>query len=473
MSEKNQLHVYPIPAGAVQQKDYLLRVRSAGGEWKTLSAYQVKVDMHDVREASMVYFDFAGTVELEITFPKFYTVYDVQVRPASAGVRNTFAAKKVILVIDQPGNFSVEINKDRFHNLYVFAGAIEETPARDASGVLHNTIGNSANDQIAAQPVNRLVYVDPGVHYIGSYIWEIPSDTRVYLAPGAVLMGGLAIRQARNVHIFGRGVVYQGHLDPHYYTDGLTIDQATDVSIAGTCFIDPLHYTIAMGGSDGITIDNVKTFSCLVWSDGFDMMSCSHVTIRRSFLRTSDDCIAIYGSRFTNYGGSHDVTVTDCVLWADVAHPMNMGTHGDAVHDGDVIENIRFENIDVLDQHEFQSNYLGVMALNPGDKNTIRNVMFKNIRIDALEHGRVFDVEVKYNKDYNPAPGRLIENITFEYIHITSGPGEEVSLVAGYDSTHPVRDILFKDIYRDGGKVADLSAANIHVGDYTSQIRIV
>ena len=84
-----------------------------------------------------------------------------------------------------------------------------------------------------------------------------------------------------------------------------------------------------------------------------------------------------------------------------------------------------------------------------------------------------FQVSVKYNKDYNPAPGRLIENITFEYIHITSGPGEEVSLVAGYDSTHPVRDILFKDIYRDGGKVADLSAANIHVGDYTSQIRIV
>lgn len=146
--------------------------------------------------------------------------------------RGIFLVKKVILTIDQPGNFSVEINKDRFHNLYVFAGGIEEAPARDAPGILHNTIGNSANDQIAAQPVNRLVYVDPGVHYIGSYIWEIPSDTRVYLAPGAVLMGGLAIRQARNVHIFGRGVVYQGHLDPHYYADGLPIDHATDVSIA-------------------------------------------------------------------------------------------------------------------------------------------------------------------------------------------------------------------------------------------------
>lgn len=94
MPDKNQLHVYPIPAEAIQQKDYLLRVRLAGSEWKPLSAYQVKVDMHDVREASMVYFDFAGTVELEITFPKFYTVYDVQVRPASAGVQNTFAAKK-------------------------------------------------------------------------------------------------------------------------------------------------------------------------------------------------------------------------------------------------------------------------------------------------------------------------------------------------------------------------------------------
>ncbi|MCT2909811.1 hypothetical protein EFT87_14305, partial [Schleiferilactobacillus harbinensis] len=84
-----------------------------------------------------------------------------------------------------------------------------------------------------------------------------------------------------------------------------------------------------------------------------------------------------------------------------------------------------------------------------------------------------FQVSVKYNKDYNPAPGRLIENITFEDIHITSGPGEEVSLVAGYDSNHPVQEILFKDIYRDGKKVTDFNSANIHVGDYTSRVQIV
>ncbi len=85
MEEKQDtLRIYPVPGGAVLQEDYCLRVRSAGAqEWRELRAYRVKVDMHDVRCASMAYFDFSGRVEVEITFPKFYTVYRVSFRPVA------------------------------------------------------------------------------------------------------------------------------------------------------------------------------------------------------------------------------------------------------------------------------------------------------------------------------------------------------------------------------------------------------
>lgn len=50
---------YPTPEGAVLQKDFQIRVRAAGqAEWQEVSCYQVKVDMHEVRCASMAYFDF-------------------------------------------------------------------------------------------------------------------------------------------------------------------------------------------------------------------------------------------------------------------------------------------------------------------------------------------------------------------------------------------------------------------------------
>lgn len=56
--------------------------------------------MHDVQQASMVYFDFSGRVEVEITFPKFYTVYqgrgcwrrDASCAPRTTAWRSTAAA---------------------------------------------------------------------------------------------------------------------------------------------------------------------------------------------------------------------------------------------------------------------------------------------------------------------------------------------------------------------------------------------
>lgn len=64
---------YPTPEGAVLQKDFQIRVRAAGqAEWQAVSCYQVKVDMHEVRCASMAYFDFSQEAEVEITCPALF-----------------------------------------------------------------------------------------------------------------------------------------------------------------------------------------------------------------------------------------------------------------------------------------------------------------------------------------------------------------------------------------------------------------
>ncbi|KRE92061.1 hypothetical protein ASG89_33950 [Paenibacillus sp. Soil766] len=90
------------------------------------------------------------------------------------------------------------------------------------------------------------------------------------------------------------------------------------------------------------------------WSDGIDIMACFHIDIEDIFMRNSDDCIAVYGTRWDFYGDTRYVTVRNSVLWADVALPIMMGTHGDHHKDGDTIEHICFENIDILEHHELQ-----------------------------------------------------------------------------------------------------------------------
>lgn len=121
----NEVKVYPVSEGGLLQNNFCLRVRPAGGrEWQQVQTFQVKVDMHDVREASMAFFDFTGTVEVEITFPKFYTVYQVKIRPLALGIPSSVEPKKITFFLDKPANLAVEINKDRFHNLHLFAGAM-------------------------------------------------------------------------------------------------------------------------------------------------------------------------------------------------------------------------------------------------------------------------------------------------------------------------------------------------------------
>lgn len=333
-------------------------------------------------------------------------------------------------------------------------------------------LGDGINARLEAMPEDRMLYVEPGIYYIGECIWHLPSHTHIYLEGGAVLMGGLAMEHAEDVYISGRGILYLA--DYHRFTsiNGIRIGNSRNINIENIIFINPPHYTVALGNCENVVIRSIKSFSCEGWSDGVDMMSCRRVLVEGCFLRTSDDCVAIYGSRWDNHGGSREVTVRNMTLWADVAHPTMIGVHGDHREEGDVIEEIIFENIDILEHHEFQPGYLGVLAINAGDKNLVRKVTYRNIRIEPFEHGKVLDFQVKWNKDYNPAPGRGIRDILVENVRVISGDGEELSVIAGYNAEFLVRDVRIRDFYRDGRKMESLEEAGIVVGEFAENVRL-
>ena len=58
-----------------------------------------------------------------------------------------------------------------------------------------------------------------------------------------------------------------------------------------------------------------------------------------------------------------------------------IGIHGNA-QNFDIIEDLVYRNIDILDQKEAQLDYQGCLAINGGDNNIIRNVLFEDIRIE-------------------------------------------------------------------------------------------
>lgn len=481
VSGDNRLQLHPVPAGAVLQEDYCLRVRPVGAEqWQELKAYRVKVDMHDVRLASMACFDFEGNVEVEITVPRFYTFYQVDIRPLSLGIQPVIEPKRVTFILDRPVNLSVELNKDRFHNLHLFAGAIEEGPDKESGNVLvvHGSLdrpgflGDGLNRELEAMPEGRTLYVEAGLYYIGECIWHLPSHTNIYFEGGAILIGGLVFENGEDLHIGGRGMLYLADFARFGSVNGIRLSHSRNVTIENLTFVNPPHYTVYLGGCTGVTVRNIRSFSCEGWSDGIDMMSCQDVTVEGGFLRTSDDCVTVYGSRWDNHGDSRNIHVRDITLWADVAHPMMVGVHGRHEKDGDVIENVTFENIDVLEHHEFQPNCLGVMAINVGDKNIVRNIIYKNIRIEPFEHGKILDLQVKWDERYNPAPGHGIQNVLFEGIHVQTGDGEEPSTIDGLNEEFMVRDVTIRGFFRDGKCAENLEEANIQIGKFVENIRL-
>jgi hypothetical protein len=471
--EIHQLMTYSLPKELPRNSDYTVRVRNPEGEWRNLDTILVKVDMHQVREASMSRFDFAGVVEVEVTCHR-ESINQVEIRPLSSGLIPVREGERIIrFSIHHPQKLSIEINGDRFHNLHLFAKEVEgnqpdlmDPKVAFIDPGIHRTeiILGKLNDKV------QTLYFKPGMHHIEQVLLSIPSGVSVYLAGGSVIVGSFVCDRVENVKISGRGLINLTDFGRFTAFRGVRIQYSTDIEVSGIAVIDPPHYSIYLGQSKQIKIRDFESFSTRGWSDGIDMMSCSYVEIDNVFMRNSDDCIAIYGHRWGYYGDTRYITVKNSVLWADVAHPTMIGTHGDYNANGNIIENIIFENIDILEHHEPQEGYRGCLTINAGDKNTVRNVLYRNIRIEQFELGRIIDLRVVWNKDYNPVPGNGIENVYFSQIQYI-GNDTPVSSIIGFDETRSVKDVIIEEFYINEQKIMDADSGQVNIGTFTEKVR--
>ena len=444
-----QLVTYPegLNTGMPHNDDYTVRVRIPGGEWEDLFEYNVQVDMDAVQNASMVQFDMNGTVEVMVK-KNNGTVREVDIRPLSCNIQYRQNKNVITFMLDKPQYLSVEFNGDRLHNLHLFANPLETEVYKKAE--------------------KGIMYFGPGVHApldLPNNLIRVPGNTTVYLAPGAVLKAKLLVDGVENVRIIGRGILA-------HPVRGIEVTNAKNVLIDGITVVNPNHYTVFGAGTKGLTVKNLKSFSCKSWSDGIDLMCCRDVLIDNVFMRNSDDCIALYNHRWNWWGGSGNITVQNAVLWADIAHPINVGGHGDPESPvGEVMENLTFRQIDILEHDEDDRDYQGCMTINVGDHNLAQNITFEDIRVEHIQEGQLFHLRVMYNQKYNTGPGRGVRNITFRNISCT-GKYINPSLMEGYDKNRKVENILFENIMLNGKRIASLEELNIDKKDFVGKIQI-
>jgi hypothetical protein len=451
----DRLCAYPSPLGALLNNDFTVKVRQAGKDWQDLPTYMIKVDevkgnKHNVENSSMGYFDFSGEVEVSVTYNKG-SIQTFRVRPLSYGIIPQVVGNTLTFKLNQPRNLSVEVNGDIFHNLQLFANPID-------------SFKPNLKDK-------NLIYFGPGIHQLEERKLQVPSGKTVYIAGGAVLMGQVLIDSVHDVKVMGRGMI-----DPSVKM-GIRIANSKNVLVEGLFCTQCLT-----GGSDSVVIRNVKSISYYGWGDGMNVMASNNVLFDGVFCRNSDDCTTVYGTRGGFVGGCRNITMQNSTLWADVAHPILVGTHGNTKNP-EVLENLNYVNIDILDHKEAQIDYQGCMSLNAGDNNLIRNVRFENIRVEDFRQGQLFNLRVFYNAKYCTSPGRGIENVLFKDV-VYNGKNAEQSIIAGYDDNRKIKNVVFENLIVNGKLITDdmpekpewfktSDMARIFVGEHVEGVKFI
>ena len=349
--------LYPAPSGAVLSPDYSVKVNG-----QAISIYRGKKGNSAIQDYSFAYFDFFGTVTVEVTMNSPLMKTPI-IRPTSKGITWTLNNKTMTFTLSNPTQISIEPDSGGIIDatpLLLFANPLEVNPPQaGAAGVL---------------------YYGPGVHTLPSGGLSVPSNTTVYIAGGALVKGRL-VPQGSNITIRGRGILDNlGVYGAATNQPMLNPKNCTNLLIEGIILKDSGSWTVQIVESSYVTITNLKIVSSvgLTGHDGIHTVNSNHVTIQDSFIHSDDDNIGISGM-WNSATPVDTVSVSRCVFWANASNNWRIGWQAQAAY----ISNLTFTDIDIL----HRTSYSRVVTIETSGNGTVgtpvTNVRFENIRIEA------------------------------------------------------------------------------------------
>ena len=280
VKEDTQLHqifTYPAPKGAPLKQDYEVFVRPRSSkEWTRVDTYMAKVNAsigdnrHEISEISYCMFDFTGNVLVRVVC-KNKKYQSVRIRPDYRGViARTPNDSTTEFMLFQPENISVEFDGDITNNLLLFTSK--------------PVISKDDAERQAKADKRSFVYYVPGLYEQDTI--KVKSNTTVYLDGGSYFTGTFAIEDAHDVSILGRGIArpkngYEGchvHRSHNIFIEGLTLN------------------TCPIGGSDEVTLRNVRSISHPSWGDGLNAFASQNVLYDRIFCRNAHTQQKILGA---------------------------------------------------------------------------------------------------------------------------------------------------------------------------------
>ena len=478
--DQNQLVLYPDPpAGTASYSAFTAEVSSPGGSYSNLFPYLARMfngDSGDPGKSDVstgfVMFDSAGTVEMKITYHGG-PLTSAKVWPQAYGITPTIDGQEITFSLTGAKNIVLEVNGNIYSALHIFANPMDtNVPSPDDPDVMYFGPGlhdYSNDDRIKRQSIHA--HTNSNYMTTMDFI-DVPSGKTVYIAPGAVVKAQIRTNpylneagwdtkpMKENITIRGRGILDLSQWCGDF-TDaarakqpempGIVAFRANNVTIEGVVVVNPERQTVNVIGSSNVTIDNIKGFTSMHEGDGIVLvMDNKNVTVKNSFVRTSDDAL-VTGANSSN------------ILWENNV-VASMRVHSLMVNAGN-LTGYTAKNIYIINSNAYPGirGTIGVYSAN----GLTDNVLFENIEIERTRYGSM--LEIYPYSIWNHVTGS-ISNIVFKNVNYASNPYDLGSQIGGISETEYVDGVHFDNVKVDGKLVTDSKSGNLSIGSYVKNV---
>ena len=360
-----------------------------------------------------------------------------------------------------------------------------------------------------------VTYFGPGVHELplqpgwqtdkGTRGLQLQNHSTLYLADGAVVLGGIRAFNVMNVTIRGRGIIATAFLTTpsgsqdycQYCTcggnNGIEIENGTDIMIEGVTVMHATGWDIRLQSLRHVHVKNVKVIAWRCWNDGIDLVSSQDVLIEGVFIRSDDDSIAIKGMDPTM--DSKNLVVRDSILWNQ--------RYGNCMEIGFELFNAEIYNVTFVRNvclHQSGS----VMSIHNGGQANVHDVHYGDIVVQTLNsdpslnmrgyHAKgcrgngclmLFDLSIVWGQYCRVGPPPKgdgctdpslrgeISKISMENIRVeTNGVSFIYAQLGGNSSSHAVHGVTVTNLTIDGRVARSLHELNATTNAFVSGVTV-
>ncbi|MBR5445100.1 MAG: hypothetical protein IKV57_03195 [Clostridia bacterium] len=433
------------PAGLEKSEDYRVTATVPGREEELYCTHAVVGNRF--KDYSMAYekmtfcsvdWDFSAPLTIKVTPERPWK--EVCIRPVQAGVPYEICDGSIIIRLDKPQKFSLELDGDLYRNLFVYATLPAEVPTGE----------------------NVRVF-GPGVHEVGEI--SVGTGETIYIDGDAVVYGWIRAT-GENIRLCGHGVISaekENHDVNKHRVQLFHGEQCCGLRMDGIIMLDSPGWTLCLVRCQDMEITDLKQICYNPNSDGFDICSCQNVHIADCFVRNFDDNISI-----KSFGGDNrHILMENCILWADCAHNMLVGPESRKENE-DHFCHIAFRNIDVLEHKEYSEFFMGVMAIFCADLASFYDIEWDGIRIERMTNGRIFDCN--YVDAYAQTYGKCVKDVRMKNIDCAA-PVLYKSRIRGMDAGHTMEGFVLEN-FRIHGIPVCAGEPSFEIGDFVEDLVI-